>query len=244
MHDLADFGLRDMAELGPRLRKAGDGATTMQGAAQRIVEELRSSLRQGPGGPPACPLVRFYKTHPVGELPKGLQTFAQGAAQKELHPETRCLTLLATAGERAEWNDTRKSRGHQAIPLTSEEMVAQAPMISSLIQQLGLPVSTVLRPDAELMLDLAQRSYNVFHVPEASGSPHIPAQEDFVRPYAIRSALGFGGMLPSGNLFAIILFSRVRIGPESAALFRSQALGVKLAILPFEPRRVFVEDAA
>jgi len=53
-------------------------------------------------------------------------------------------------------------------------------------------------------------------------------------PFGIRSVIGFGGMLPSGNLFAVILFTKVPIPRETADLFRPLALSVKLAILPFD----------
>jgi hypothetical protein len=46
--------------------------------------------------------------------------------------------------------------------------------------------------------------------------------------------LGFGGMLPSGNLFVVILFSKVYIPRETADMFRPLSLSVRLAVLPFE----------
>ena len=57
------------------------------------------------------------------------------------------------------------------------------------------------------------------------GSEHIPNQQTFVEQYGIRSVVGMGGLLPSGEFFAVILFSRVVISPEVAALFRT--LGVE-----------------
>jgi hypothetical protein len=48
-----------------------------------------------------------------------------------------------------------------------------------------------------------------------------------------------GGLLPSGEFFAVILFSRVVISPEVASLFRTLALSVKLAFLPYAPDEVF-----
>ena len=59
-------------------------------------------------------------------------------------------------------------------------------------------VSTVVRPDRELLLGLDQRQYNVFHVPDANGSPFIPAQTEFVVPCGVRSVLGFGGKTVQG----------------------------------------------
>ena len=189
----------------------------------------------------ACALVRVFKTHPYGELDPEAQGFARRmlGEQSGASATVKCLTLLATAGEKPEWNSRTQSVGHQAIPLASEQMVIQAPMISNLITQLGLSISTVLEPNSGLLLDKEQRTYNVFHVSEASGSSYIPAQEEFVIPFGIKSVLGFGGMLPSGNLFAVIMFSKVHIPRETAELFKPLALSAKVTLLPFDGGAVF-----
>ena len=93
--------------------------------------------------------------------------------------------------------------------------------------------------DSGLILDADQHTFNVFLVEHAEGNPSIPAQADFVTPYGIRSALGFGGLLRGGELFTIIMFSRVTIPRETADMFRTIALGVKLALLPFARGPVF-----
>ena len=48
----------------------------------------------------------------------------------------------------------------------------------------------------------------------------------FVVPFGIRSVLGFGGILPSGNLVAFILFVRCGIRPETASRAKSDFLAV------------------
>ena len=50
-------------------------------------------------------------------------------------------------------------------------------------------------------------------------------------------------MLPSGDLFAVVLFSRTPISRETATLFQTVALSVKLAVLPFAWGPVFRTDA-
>jgi hypothetical protein len=105
-------------------------------------------------------------------------------------------------------------------------------MIAQLIKQLGLDVSTVLQPSPDVVVDLQQKTFNVFYVPEALRSPYIPAQQQFVIPHGVHSVLGFGGVLPQGDLFAVIMFTRVTLPPEVAELFKPLALSVKLAILP------------
>jgi len=79
----------------------------------------------------------------------------------------------------------------------------------------------------------------VFHVPVARGSAYIPAQEEFVIPCGVSSVLGFGGLLPSGNLFATIMFSKVPISEEVALLFRPLTLSAKIALLPHDGATVF-----
>src|SRR6185503_853085 len=170
----------------------------------RIVRYFYENLADRRTGGRACAMVRFYKTHPLGELDPGLRDFARARlAENSESPGMRCLVLLATCGERPEWNDRTKSAGHRAIPLPSVKMVDSFPMISQLIRQFGVEIGAVLKPDPAVILHHEQRTYNVFHVPEALGSPCVPAQDDFVVPYRIRSVLGFGGMLPNADLFAI-----------------------------------------
>ena len=112
-------------------------------------------------------------------------------------------------------------------------------MIARLINQFGLEVGSVLRPDTTLIGDLSQKTFNTFFVPEALGSPYIPAQDDFVIPYGIKSVLGFGGMLSSGELFAVIMFSKTSIPNQTAQSFRNLAPNVKEAVEPFVGNKVF-----
>ena len=240
-YDLNRFALSDMFTCGAEIRQLGAGVSSMEEAAQALVKLFYNRFRDDVGDP-ACALVRCFKTHEYGFLQPDLQKFADAmSAGAVIHPSTRCLTLLATAGEQPDWNDRNKSIGHKAIPLLSPQMVSQAPMINQLIQQLGLDVAQVLSPDPSFLVDVNEKTFNVFHVPEAPGSPFVPVQSDFVLKYHVKSVLGFGGMLPNGDLFAVILFSKVFIPRETADLFATLALGVKLALLPFVRGKVFAQ---
>jgi len=235
MFDLENFTLRDMSKLGSELRSLGAGADSMEEVADRIVRYLYGHLTDDAGSAHRCALVRFFKTHRYDALDPGLRAFADEMLRDETAaPGTRCLTLLATAGDEPAWNTRRASVAHQAIPLVSKEIVSKAPMISNLLQQLGVEVEVLLNPDSEILVESEPSSFNVFYVPDALRSPYIPAQDDFVRPAGIRSVLGFGGMLPLGDIFAVILFSKVAIPRDTAELFRTLALNVKMAVLPFD----------
>ncbi len=240
MYSLTKFSLSDMTEYGTVLRKLGAGAKSMEEVANRVVHHLYEAFLDERTGEPALALVRFFKTHPYADLIVPLPTIAQTmVGNSPIPPTTQCLTLLATTGQRPEWQSRQASKGHQVIPLMSEQLVTQLPMISQLIQQFGLEVNAVVSPNPDLLIDLEQTTFNVFHVEHAIASPYVPAQDNFVVPYGIRSVLGFGGMLPSGNLIAVILFSKVLISRDTAELFKTLALNVKMAVLPFDRGRVF-----
>ena len=117
-------------------------------------------------------------------------------------------------------------------------------MIAQLVKQMGLEVETLINPSPELLRELEGKTFNVFHVTHALNSPFIPAQRDFVVPHRIRSVLGFGGLLRSGDLFAVIMFSRENIPRETADRFRGIALDVKAIFFPFEARQVFAAGQA
>jgi serine phosphatase RsbU (regulator of sigma subunit) len=242
MYDLTRFTLRDMAECGLALRQFGLGVESMEEASNRIVRYLYENFCTKPTGEKSCALVRLFKTHPYKDLEVELAEYARSMLDHYPPlPAMKCMTLLATVGEQTEWNSRHTSVGHKAIPLASESVVAQIPMISQLIRQLGLDIKTVINPGPDLLVEIEQRKYNVFYVPEAIGNPYIPAQDSFVIPFGIKSVLGFGGLLPSGNLFAIILFLKVQIPHSTAQMFSTLALNVKTALLRFDRGAVFAQ---
>ncbi len=215
MYDLTNLSESDATQCGEALAQAGSGASSMEEAANKIVGHLYDNVVDSETGAKSCALVRLYKTHSYGELDPELRGFAQG--------------ILGHAPESE----------HKAIPLPSEGFVSQIPMISRLVSQFGLDVNAVIRPDPSLLADLEKKEYNAFRVPEAVGSPYIPAQKEFVIPYGVQSVLGFGGMLSTGDLFAVILFAKIHIPRGTSEVAKSLAANVKEAVQPFAEGNVF-----
>ncbi|HVT02197.1 MAG TPA: hypothetical protein VHL58_02350 [Thermoanaerobaculia bacterium] len=240
MYDLTRFGFNEMMRCRGELRTMFDRSPeTLGEAGDRIVHYFHSQFVDDKGRS-AFALARLFKTHPFWDLDDDLQRFARAIApEADRIPNLRCLVMLATAGDMPFWNSRHESRGHKAIPLVSEQLVEKAPMISQLIKQFGVSVSTVLQPDPSLLLDASQKSDSVFYIPQAAGSPYIVAQEEFVSRYKIASVVGFGGMLTSGDLFATILFSKILISPDIADTFKVLGLNLKLAILPLARKPLF-----
>jgi signal transduction histidine kinase/HPt (histidine-containing phosphotransfer) domain-containing protein/ActR/RegA family two-component response regulator len=236
-YDITNFDLYHMTHCGRALRETAERATSMEEAAQGITAYLYDNLIDGRTGSRGCALVRLFMTQAYSRLDEELQALAASlVAGEPPTPDMKCLVLLGTAGEREEWNARENSQGHRVIPLPSKQVVQRLPMIKNLIKQLGLEIESVLSPDPKVILEPATTDYNVFYVANARNSPFIPDQQGFVIPLRIQSALGFGGMLSSGNIFTIIIFTKVPIAKEISYLFKPLSLSVKLSLDRFEAK--------
>ena len=229
---LSKFTLSDMISCGAHIRALSVRHEKLEGFANELVHYLHDRIVDEQGHR-AFALVRLFRTCPFQDLEKELRQLATSLQDSvAIRPETKCLTLIGTAGDEPPWNECRLSTHHRAIPLPNVESVEQMPMIAQLIRQLGFSVGGILEGDRQVLIK--DVSASVFHVPDAKNSPFIPAQEEFVVPYGIRSVVGFGDVLPSGQLFAVIGFSRVPISHETAVLFSHLSLSAKLALLAYE----------
>src|SRR5262245_41405150 len=139
MHlDLTRFSLSSAIQLGKELRALHTNANSMEDVADRVVRLLRERFVDQQGEPTNV-LVRFYRTMFLADLDERFHAIAtRGLKGAAPHPGTRCLTLLASAGSRREWNARTESRNHQCIPLLSSKQVAEMPMVAQLMDQLGV----------------------------------------------------------------------------------------------------------
>lgn len=233
-HTLSEWRLTDAIRVASTLRSCTSGSTSMEQAAQRIVSYLHMAFETEATEAAPIALTRLFKTEELGNLPAELQAVARNTA--EASEQARFLTLLATTGDEPDWCDRRRSRAHQVIPVLSADAIENAPMVSALIRELGVDIDTVMHGTSTP--ERLTTDFDVFHVENAAGNPNLSSPE-FVSRYDIKSVLGFGGLLPSGHVFAVVLFARVHIPPETARLFRTIALSAKLALLPYVEAPVF-----
>jgi len=242
MYDLLNFTVADMVIFSRKLRSTGENADSMEDVSGKIARHIYENIFTKDNKRPLA-LVRLFVTIPIRKLTSKLQVFAEDIlGHKAESPDMKCLTLMGTTGRHNAWNVRGMSVGHQAIPLESEAFVNSFPMISGLITNFGMRTNRILEPDLTSMMYDNLKTYNIFHVLEARNSPLFPAQQEFVVPENIRSVLAFGGLLPSGDLFTVIIFSRVIIPREVADMFRPLTLSVKAAILPYENKIFNTEE--
>ncbi len=236
---LSHFRLQDMISCGSDIRSMGGRYPSRASLDTALAEYLYQRVKADDGHP-AFALVRMFQTTRFADLDRECQQIAvEGCGGTPPTAETRCLTLQGTAGVEPAWNDRRRSQSHRVIPLPSVDAVERLPMIAELIRSLGFDVGGILDGRSELLI--RARDTSVFHVRDARGSQYIPAQDDFVAAYGIESVIGFGDLLPNGDLFAVICFSRVPINEQTAALFSHLSISTKLALMAHVPAADRVE---
>lgn len=229
-YDVTQFGLSDMIRCGAAFRQLAATSGSFEEAASAMVRHLYDKLQAGEDGQRSSALVRLFRALPLVRLHPEQQELARRALGKRtVDGSLLCLTLVATSGEQEEWNDVLTSKRHRVIPLPSGER--WSPMITRLVRDLGLDPNRARDP--ELFLDLLEKTCNVFHVPEARGSTYVPDQDGFVRPFGIKSVLGFGGVLARHDLYVVIIFSKAPIPRGCATLFRAISHNAKLVLQRF-----------
>jgi len=240
MYDITLFTPQDMAKCSLVLRQLGRNTASMEASSQKIVNYIYRHFCDSQTGENTCALVRLFKTHPYGELEDSLQQSAR-RLMKGNSPaaDMKCWTLLAAAGTEPQWNSRHTAVENTAIPLVSTKLVAQMPAISEIIRQFGLDIPTFLGIERERFLQLEPAVLNIFYVSEAKGSPFIPEQNSLIIPYQVKSVLGFGGLMPSGSLFAVVMFLKVKISQSTAEMFKDLALSVKTALSMPDEQSVF-----
>jgi hypothetical protein len=181
--------------------------------AQRLTGVLYDLCRAG-GTDRALVLSRVYLSLPYGELPPETQAFVQERFTPDPDARARFLALMGTTGLEPAWCERLQSRGHQAIPL-NRETVKSVPMLARCFQQIGFDLDIVLKGEHGIVMDGIPTSFGVFHVQDALGSPYVPAQDEFVKPYGARTVIGGGTMLPDGAVSVWIGFTRVTISSDA-----------------------------
>lgn len=227
----------------------GENSPSTEDFALKATDYLFDQFSQVDGLVDACALVRFFRTMNFSDLTDDLKELAKQQFDSEHLQASNCLTLLASRGIQPEWNNRNDSINHRVIPLLSVEAVERAPMVARLVSRLGIEVSNVVTPTPSWFLPRDQKKYEVMYIAEAKDDPAIVAQENFVVPFGVRSVIGYGGLLPTGDMFAVLMFMRIYIPVESAMLFTSFSRAIEEALVEVKSgkrsrAKILVADSA
>jgi hypothetical protein len=197
--------------------------TTLEEAAQRFCDLFYRELTD-------TALVRVFGTVPLERLGQRELAFVETLLQREGRPlrlaaADPVLTLFGTRGIEAAWSAREASRGHLAIPLSSEDFVAEIPMLARLLSELGFGSLRAGNGSWQFVRKLPSGADGLFFVGDARtasderGRLIIPATE-FVERYGIRTVFGFGGEVAGQSMMlSTIVFCRNVLAREDASRF-------------------------
>jgi hypothetical protein len=226
--------------LGARLH----GARTLEEGARAVCTVLHEELLIDAGGAQttAAALVRCFKTHALSRLGSALQRHASATIGPQDHADgdLPCLVLLASHGDELAWRSRHTSVRHRVIPLPSDAALERVPMVAAIFRAFNVDLRDVSADGARLA-SRALKVYDLFHVEDACGNSCIPDQEGFVRPYGIRSVVGFGGALHDGDLFIVLCFMKITVPLPVVNRLRGVALDVTTSFFRYSDEQVFDE---
>ncbi len=213
IHWMDEFGRKLLADYRHAFQTFDQAA---QATTERIYEEFRTH-----DGAPIFALVRIFRFSRREQVPRAWQISAA--------PEEVLLSLAGSYGDQPAWRNPQQSQHHKVIPLSTQATA----MMQEAFRQLGMLPQFNARSEA--VHQLTSADLYRFYVPEALGSPFIPDQEQFVKPYGIRSVVGMGSQFVSGNAYMLIAFSHIFISDQQSRNFT--------ALAPFVATLLAVYDA-
>ena len=213
----------DLEDVWTTLEPSLAGVRSLEEAARLFTDALYERFAS------SVVLVRLFGTVEFHQLPAADRAFVErfaalaGGAEK-LSDATPVLSLLATRGTEEAWNDRRRSQGHLGIPLLSERFVAEIPMISRLLNEIGFAPAWRGSESGFVTKTLANVN-GVFYVGDArtaidARDRNIIPATDFVQRHEIKTVFGFGGSYLGRHMFiSAIVFCREDVGRSQAVRF-------------------------
>ena len=224
----------------------GRGKDSLEAAAKAYCSLIYNSLKE------SVVLTRVFATIARRDLPPARAKFVQNLAESagvsdRIEDSTLVLTLLGSDGDRADWKDPARSKGHVGIPLASSAFVEAIPMVSRLLHQLGAGVDWIDQKDTTIVARALGMLGGVFFVRDeptevdAQGRKIIAAQ-DFVATHGIKSVFGFGGGYSGTQVFVVsITFLRDAIDPSLAERFLGHMDRFKVSTLEVVKRNALFD---
>jgi len=229
--DLTQLNKDDMKHIGYQwLNNYRNGFNSFEAISQQLVDDIYNTFHM-PDGSPAFALVRIFRASRFDELSSESRALTQ--VQAHFY-----LALTASIGQESAWCDRHQSQHHQVIPVNAN----MSPMFKGIFKELGFAWedhTDDLLPEGQ-NLDLNIVRY--FLVPDASASTAITDQEQFVKPYGIRSVIAIGSNFLSGAAYTLIAFSRVPITEENAKIYAVLASFASTLLAIHEGQKPLWED--
>jgi len=220
---LSDIEIEDFKTLEAFFLQKKNSFKSFEEAAQYCISSFQSKFKE------SVVLARMFVTVPYVRLPDRNKKFVDKLATVNnisglIKDDTSILSLVGTAGEEQAWFDRKNSKGHIGIPLASGDFIDSIPMMSRLLNQMGLNLNWINKGDSGLVKYSAGKITGMFYVKDAKsevdvyGRKVITAQ-DFVDKYGVKTVMGFGaGYYGVTTFYTAIIFLNEELSELKARL--------------------------
>ncbi|MBI4405880.1 MAG: GAF domain-containing protein [Deltaproteobacteria bacterium] len=225
-YDLTSLNLKEMILIGAALREVAGTAKRKEEIGETLSKHLYQTLTIGKSKDPACAFVQFFHTECYSLLSPDCRAAAEKLIpKKKIKKNSLCMCLHANEGMNGKWNDLLWRKCH-TLPLDSHLFTVRFQVLSQLVSLLQLERKRISGQWAG--------NFKVLHITNLAEIPYYQKHSKFIASLGIRSAVAFGGLLPSGKMFAFVLYLRTEIPARVSKLFEVLALNVRMALLPFD----------
>ncbi len=229
--NINELTLAKVCELSQFIKEKCKGTLTLEETAQELMKTLYQTFITDSGNG-AIVLTRFFKSCSYCDLPDDIrEDIKQKEGRTIIPPQGKYLTLMGTWGDLEEWRQREQSENHKAFSLSDSDVLYKFPMLSTVFSQIGFNIPTATEPDKSIIVDKQDTDYGLFYVEDAKDDKLVPKQAEFVVPFGVKSAIGFGGQYVSTDVYAIIIFFRENVSLRIAKLFLSLDPAIKLLTL-------------
>lgn len=207
------------------LNEYRDACYTFEAAAQALCENIYDEFCKEQNEPEFA-LVRIFRTVQYKELNTELKQ-----KSKTFQPQ---LALMGTMGLEHDWQSRQQSQNRQLIQLGENT----SPMFQGVFSELGFQMKDFYSdeaPSGQPVHSMVMLRY--FHVEDASKTHAITDQEEFVKPYGIKSAFAIGSQFLSHQAYVLIGFSHSPISQEQAEILAELAPHVSTLLAIFDRRK-------
>jgi len=188
-------------------------------------------------------LSRIFVNIPYKSLPKANKQAVDNLTDSlnvssKIKRNTQILSLVGTSGTQAQWNDRKNSQGHVGIPLISTEFIEGIPMMSRLLDDLGIDIEGMSEMKAGITSNVISEEQGLFYVDDAvskndNKGRKIVAAQDFVKQYNIKTVFGLGGNITGNSYFTFIIFNNQSLPEEDTKLSLLLSSVIAEAFEPF-----------
>jgi len=228
--------LREAAHVAFRIMRLGIPEHGVPAISQELAEYFYDHFRVLEPAGPGLLAARVYSILPWQEISQERQRYYRSLHSDDLSVSAETLTclLIGTCGQYGEWCRPALAGAAQCQVAASDGFARSRPIVEQVLRKLDDNVASWVSWEGAGLLEDLDRAVTVVHVEtpcEEVVPSRMPSMGNASRTMPLRSVIGLGVRLPSGQQIVVELLCVMPLSPQLMAQYRVVALSIYLAYL-------------